>query len=281
MNDATALSSWIGREQETEELIAARPASAMAATLDYPPRPFRAGDLLPPAWHWVYFREIARQSDLGADGHAARGEFLPPIKLPRRMWAGNRLHFHQPLRIGDTVRWQSRITAVSEKHGRSGRLAFVTVHHRYSGSAGLALEEVHDIVYREAPRTDQPAPAPEPAPMAAAWRRVIAPTPVLLFRYSALTFNGHRIHYDLPYVTGVEGYPGLIVHGPLTATLLVDLYRREQPKAELRMVRFRARRPLFAGPEFAVEGAPTETGALLWALTPDGNVAMTAEIELA
>ena len=277
---AAALDDWVGRTQRTEDLIARQPAIGMAATLDRDDAP-GTGDALPPGWHWLYFVDTAPQSALGPDGHAARGEFLPPVALPRRMWGGNRLTFHRPLRIGESARRDSEIRSIDQKQGRAGALAFVTVRHSYWGPDGLALEEDHDIVYREPERLGAAAPEAVPAPCAAVWRRVIEPDPVLLFRYSALTFNGHRIHYDAPYVTEVEGYPGLIVHGPLTATLLLDLLRRERPDAVLRSIHFRARRPLFAGAPLTLEGAPDDDGAQLWALDPDGAVAMNATVTFA
>jgi 3-methylfumaryl-CoA hydratase len=169
---------------------------------------------------------MARHSEIGPDGHPKRGGFLPPVPLPRRMWAGSRLTFVQPVRVGDALTRESRILDVSGKEGRTGHLVFVTVRHDYSLASGLAITEEHDIVYRDNPQPGQPAPKPTPAPTDSQFSREIVPDPVLLFRYSALTFNGHRIHYDRSYVTEVEGYPGLIVHGPLIATLLLDLLRR-------------------------------------------------------
>ncbi|HEX9647158.1 MAG TPA: MaoC family dehydratase N-terminal domain-containing protein, partial [Alphaproteobacteria bacterium] len=213
---AESIDSWIGKSRETEDLIAPFQARAMAATLDHARAPAE-GDALPPGWHWLYFPDTPRPGALGPDGHEARGGFLPPIPLPRRMWAGNRLVFHQPLRVGERARRHSVIERIERKEGRAGALAFVTVHHRYSGAAGLALEEWHDIVYRAEPAPGAALPPGKGAPAKARWRREITPDEVLLFRYSALTFNGHRIHYDYPYVTGEEGYEGLIVHGPLTA----------------------------------------------------------------
>lgn len=273
------MTSWVGRTRQTEDLIAPFQAAGMAATLDYPAAP-GDGEALPPAWHWIYFVDTPRESDLSADGHEKRGDFLPPIKLPRRMWAGNRLLFHQPLRLGERARRESEVVSIEEKDGRQGKLAFVTVHHRYSGENGLALEEWHDIVYRAPPAGDAPPPRAQPAPMEALWRREWLPDEVMLFRYSAVTFNGHRIHYDHPYVTGEEGYEGLIVHGPLTATLLLDLIAREQPDATIKDVRFRALRPVFAGRKLTVEAASSDGGIEAWAVDADGAVAMRAAITL-
>ena len=217
--------------------------------------------------------------EVGADGHAEKGGFLPPVPLPRRMWAGSRFTFRAPLLIGDVATKVSTIQKVEHKSGRSGELVFVTVRHEVSGSAGLAIEEEHDIVYRPAAEPGAPAPAPVAAPVEADWRRPINGDPVLLFRYSALTFNSHRIHYDHPYVTGVEGYPGLIVHGPLIATLLLDGLRRAKPDAQITAFAFRAIAPTFHIDPFAVCGKITGAGkASLWA-EKSGALAMDATAE--
>ena len=280
-DDLDHLRDWIGRTEETEDLVTAFPLAAMSATLDREDPEPQAGDAVPPCWHWLYFLPIARHSGLGPDGHPARGGFLPPVPLPRRMWAGSRLEFVKPLRVGETIRRVSEICDVTPKRGKSGSLVFVLVRHRISGGDGLALIEEHDIVYREAAAPGAPPPPPKPAPAAAVWQRTIEPDPVLLFRYSALTFNGHRIHYDRTYVTGVEGYPGLVVHGPLIATLLVDLCRRRRPEATLAGFEFRAVSPVFDDRPFTVAGTPDGGAAKLWALDADGALAMTADAEFA
>ena len=278
-----AIADWVGRTRSASDLIAPFQAAGMAATLDRDRAP-EEGEALPPGWHWLFFADLPRRSALGPDGHERRGDFLPPVPLPRRMWAGNRLAFRRPLRVGERARRDSEIVSVSEKQGRRGPLAFVTVRHVYSGEDGAtALEEWHDIVYRApAPQAGPDgAPARAPAPETqAVWRREIVPDETMLFRYSALTFNGHRIHYDRPYVTGEEGYAGLIVHGPLTATLLLDLVAREAPDTALSGVRFRARRPVFAGRPLVLEAAPSADGVSARALF-DGEVAMTADIATA
>jgi 3-methylfumaryl-CoA hydratase len=276
-DDIAHLKGWLGRTQTLDDLIAPDRVSAMAATLDHDRAP-APGEALPPGWHWLYFNGAARHSELGPDGHPRRGGFLPPVPLPRRMWAGGRIVVAAGLKVGEKARRQSRIASVEAKRGRSGDLVFVTVQHRISGEAGLALEEEHDIVYRSPPEPGAPPLKQEQAPVGAVWRREVRPDPVLLFRYSALTFNGHRIHYDQPYVTGVEGYPGLIVHGPLIATLLLDLLAREAPKARLCRFEFRAKSPLFDTAPFHVNGAPdgTKGTAELWAEGPGGALAMTA-----
>ncbi|MDR2188096.1 MAG: MaoC family dehydratase N-terminal domain-containing protein [Azonexus sp.] len=208
---------------------------------------------------------------------------MPPVPLPRRMWAGSRLRFERPLCIGAQITKTSRITDVQWKQGRSGRLAFVQVEHCIEDASGLLLVEAQDIVYREAAQAGDPLPAPQAAPAKAVWRREIYPDPVLLFRYSALTFNGHRIHYDLPYAIGVEHYPERVVHGPLIATLLLDLLRREAPQQRVMAFSFRAVRPLFQGAPFHVCGQPASDGktAHLWAQDADGGLAMDATAELA
>ncbi|HEY3643041.1 MAG TPA: MaoC family dehydratase N-terminal domain-containing protein [Xanthobacteraceae bacterium] len=276
--DIDHLRTWIGRTEAIEDTVTKLPVAAMSATLDRDDPPPLPGDPLPPLWHWLYFLPLHRQSELGPDGHAKRGGFLPPVPLPRRMWAGGRFEFHRPLRVGEAIRRNSTIAEVSQRHGHTGPLVFVLVRHEIAGEDGLALIEEHDIVYREAPAPNEAAPVPRPAPAQAAWRRDIVPDDVLLFRYSALTFNGHRIHYDRRYVTEVEGYPGLIVHGPLIATLLADLLRRNVAAAMTRFS-FRAVRPLFDIAPFAVCGVPEGEAAKVWAQDAEGFLAMQADAE--
>ncbi len=275
-----SLAAWIGRTEEQEDVAAAAPLAGLAATLDHDDPPWPAGEV-PPLGHWLYFLPRAPQRAIAGDGHPRRGGFLPPVPLPRRMWAGGRLEFLAPIRTGEALRRRSTITGVEHKSGRSGDMVFVAVQHEIATAAGPVLRERHDIVYREAPRPgDAPAtPAAAEPPPAAVWRRPVTPDPVLLFRYSALTFNGHRIHYDRPYCAEAEGYPGLVVHGPLTATLLVDLFLRENPGARVTGFRFRARRPLFDVHPFTLCGAPRDGGAELWALDHEGQIAMTAGLD--
>lgn len=281
------LRSWVGRKEELADLVDAFKVAAMAATLDRDDPPPAAGDALPPAWQWMLCVPAARQSSLGPDGHPARGGFLPPVPLPRRMWAGGRLSFPQPLRVGETVRRRSEVVSVEHKSGRSGELVFVCVRHEYCGASGLAIVEEHDIVYRDLPVADRAAVPPAltflPAPVHGAWQRTIVPDDVLLFRYSALTFNGHRIHYDRRYATEVEAYPGLIVHGPLIATLLLDLLRRNLPGAVVAAFEFKALQPLFDVAPFSVHGQPDADGRTirLWAQDAEGGLAMKALASLA
>jgi 3-methylfumaryl-CoA hydratase len=281
--DLAHLRNWIGRHETVSDIVAPWPIVALAALLDRDD-PFPTHDtVLPPGGHWLYFRPAARQSDLGPDGHPRRGGFLPPVPLPRRMWAGGRLEFLHPIRVGDTITRVSRVAEVALKEGRAGPLVFVQVDHEISGPEGPALKEEHDIVYCGVSATGVPSPAPPTAPEGGVWRRAVAPDPVMLFRYSALTFNGHRIHYDQPYATKIEGYPGLVVHGPLIATLLMDLIRRERPGARLARFAFRAVSPLFDTAPFAVEGTPGADGrsARVWAVTPEGALAMTGDATFA
>lgn len=277
------LSAWIGRTEDRADLLACAPAQGLAATLDRDDGAYAPGTELPPLWHWLYFLPMARQSELGPDGHPKRGGFLPPVPLPRRMWAGSRLEWHAPLRLGETVTRHSRIASVEQKSGRSGALVFVCVRHEYANAQGVALTEEHDIVYRDLPTPGAPAPTPVRAPDGAVWTRTLVPDDVLLFRYSALTFNGHRIHYDRRYVTEVEGYPGLIVHGPLCATLMVDLVRRQMPAARIARFSFKAVAPVFDIAPFAVCGKPEADGKTiqLWVQHDDGSLAMTGTATLA
>jgi 3-methylfumaryl-CoA hydratase len=283
--DLSHLKSWIGRTEERSDTITSAPPAMLSATLDREERPWLAGDALPELWHWLYFLPQHPQREIAPDGHPRRGGFLPPVPLPRRMWAGGRLEFHEPLAIGDSVLRTSTIADVSEKSGRSGSLVFVRVRHEIAheaaGRSGAALTEEHDIVYRDPPRADAPAPTPQRAPTDETFARTIEPSPVLLFRYSALTFNGHRIHYDRTYCIEEEGYPGLVVHGPLIATLLVDLLHRQLPKARLRRFAFKAVRPIFDIAPFQVCGRVDGHTVRLWARDHEGWLAMEAGAELA
>jgi 3-methylfumaryl-CoA hydratase len=280
------LRAWIGRHETAHDVARVAPALGLAATLDRPdliarlPTP---GAVLPPAWHWLYFLPTALQSTLGPDGHPTRGGFLPPVTLPRRMWAGSRLTFPAAIAFDAPLERSSTIAAVEHKSGRSGELVLVTVRHEIRVRDALAVTDEHDIVYRQAPQPGAPPARPaEPDPARAAdFRRTITTDPVLLFRYSALTFNGHRIHYDRSYVTGVEGYPGLVVHGPLQATLLLDLLDRHLPGGRVASFTFRARSPVFDTAPFDVCGAREGSIVRLWTLAPDGRIAMDAVAELA
>ncbi len=278
------LQTWQGKSEVLDDLITPAPLRALSATLDRDDPLPQAGTELPPLWHWLFFLPHHRQSEIGADGHAKRGGFLPPVPLPRRMWAGGRLHWHAPLRVGDVVKRVSTIESVTHKAGRSGDLLFVLVKHEVHNAQGLCLTEEHDIVYRPAAQPSDPVSPPVAAQQQASWKRTITPDDVLLFRYSALTFNGHRIHYDRKYVTDVEGYPGLIVHGPLIATLLVDLVRRHTDRP-IRSFEFKALRPTFECADQRMLRVSGETDAngssiQLWAQDHEGWLTMQATAEL-
>jgi 3-methylfumaryl-CoA hydratase len=271
---------WTGRVESRIDQVTAAPIAALSATLDRRDPFPRPGDPVPPLWHWLWFLPLYRQSELGPDGHSNHSDFLPPAPLPQRMWAGSRFEFRGTLRVGDTIARRSQVVDVQQKQGRTGPLVFVLARHDISNAGGIAITEEQDIVYRANPFTGDAAPAPEPrqAPSNSAWERTVVPDDVLLFRYSALTFNGHRIHYDRRYATEVAGYPGLVVHGPLIATLLIDLLRCNLPQASLSRFEFRAVSPLFDTSPFTICGKP-EPGTKtveLWAKDSSGMLAMTA-----
>jgi 3-methylfumaryl-CoA hydratase len=276
------LEKWVGRTETISDEITPTPMAQLAATLDFEAPIPKPGDLLPPLWHWLYFPSIHRRSALGPEGHAIRGGFLPPVPLPRRMWAGGRFLFHHALVVGRRYTRTSRILEVRQKEGRTGPLIFVVVRHEIGSAEGLALIEEQDIVYREHPKMGDLTPTPQPAPKDAKWERTIRPDNVLLFRYSALTFNAHRIHYDYRYATEIEGYPGLVVHGPLIATLLIDVIRRQMPQARIAQFRFRAVSALFDTGPFSVCGKPENDAKTisLWARDECGGLATTATATL-
>ena len=286
MTDADALRSWIGRTERRRETLSPWPLAGLAATLDHEDPAPRPGDPLPPGAHWLYFHEAAPMSRLGPDGHPQRGGFLPPVALPRRMWAGGRLSFHTPLYVGDAAERVSQVADIKVRTGRTGDLVFVLVRHTISGPRGVALVEEHDIVYRDHPSPDDVPPAPQTAPADAAWSETVPPSPTLLFRYSALTFNGHRIHYDRPYAMEEEGYPGLVVQGPLVATLLLDLAGRVRPDRTLTRFAYRVLAPLFDTAPFTVNGradgdGPEGDKLALWAAGSAGELAVRAEAAFA
>ena len=269
------LRTWQGKNEQRSDLISAFPSNALAATLDRDDPEYGAGDPLPPLWHWLHFLPIHKLKDSGYDGHAALGSFLPPVPLPRRMWAGSRLTFLAPMKIGQALQKCSTVKSVAHKSGRSGDLVFVTVVHEVFDSDQLCLKEEHDIVYRAAPAKGAIIPASPSAPERSHFSRKIDPDPVLLFRYSALTFNGHRIHYDHPFCINAEGYGGLVVHGPLLATLMLDLLRREMPEAQVSAFEFRAISPVFDTHPFSVHGKAKTDGTIqLWIKRHDGVLAM-------
>ncbi|HXQ40032.1 MAG TPA: MaoC family dehydratase N-terminal domain-containing protein [Candidatus Udaeobacter sp.] len=252
----------VGRSRTAEETARVEPLALLAALLEAD-WPLGAGEPVPPAWHWVYFAPPARQSDLGPDGHEAADDLLPPHRGQARMWAGSRLAFEGNLIIGERLRRRSRVLAVESKSGRSGPFLLVRLEHAIEGEADGRIVEEQDLVYRapSAPGLQPSGPAPsEPA----TFERLLVPDPVLLFPFSAATGNPHRIHYDHPYATGVEGYPGLVVHGPLMAILMLDLMHRTRPKERIRRLAFRAERPAFLPDPLAIRGRPCAGGFELW-----------------
>ena len=275
------LKDWLGKTRTMQDFAAPFPVLALSATLDEDDPEPRMGDPLPPLWHWLYFLDAARQSRISPDGHAERGDFMPPVPLPRRMWAGSRLVFDgEPLRLGETIQRVSEIVSVEPKSGASGAMVFVTVRHTVSGPRGKSFGEEQDIVYREAARPGEKARDPKPAPTDPTWSRKLVPDPVMLFRFSALTFNGHRIHYDHPYVTGAEGYAGLIVHGPLLGMLQMELARRSNPGKVPASFEFRALSPAFGGSSLTV-GARTETDGSVttWIANDSGDLAQQGKVK--
>jgi 3-methylfumaryl-CoA hydratase len=287
------LQSWVGRTQTMSEAISAVPLRQMAALMNDERRmrePMHAG-ALPAGWHWLYFNPLEVQAKLGADGHPERGDFLPPVALPRRMWAGSRLHWSRDFEAGMQVEKTSRILNVTEKSGRSGRMVFVTVGHSYADAGGLILEEEHDIVYREA------ASAAETQALSQLGQQVregvhqferqgqtVLPwqtDAVALFRYSAATFNGHRIHYDVDYCRQVEGYPGLVVHGPLLATLLLHLVQtRVAPGRAVARFEFRALKPTFDLSGFHLHCSAQDEALAVWTTNNIGQVGVDGRVTL-
>ncbi len=274
---SSEFSDWIGRSEELTDVLEPARSNALRAALgDVSAR--TAGEALPLLHHWLYFWNVQPPAGLGEDGHPAKGGFLPPVPLPRRMWAGGRLEFIQPLHLGERVTKVSKILDVQEKSGKTGKLVFVTVEHRLSGESGLAVVEEQDLVYRE-PAAPGSVTAPSgagPAPQAA-WHETVTPDTVLLLRYSALTMNGHRIHYDLPYARDEEAYPALVVHGPLQATLLIDLAERNMG-GPIRKFAFRGQQPAFTGALLHVCGEAGDDGVNVWT-EQDGRKNMIATVE--
>lgn len=269
---------WKPQARVLNDVITRWPVEALAATLDS--QAPATGEALPPGWHWAYFLEAVTPDLIGIDGHPQRGNFLPPIEhLPRRMYAGGVLRWFRPLRIGADATRTSEVTRIEEKLGRTGPLVFITVVHTIRADGERCIEETQNLVYRAAAEPGVAAPKSTPVPAEPEWSRLVRPDPVMLFRYSAITFNGHRIHYDAPYVREVEGYPDLIVHGPLMATLLLETLRHEGGMVCPVEFRFRALRPMFANTPIRAEGRSTATGAELWIRGPEGGLAMHAEAE--
>ncbi len=270
---STDLSAWLGKQQTVVDRMDPGHAARIAVTLGDPIP--EAGMRLSPLWHWAFFLETVPIAQTGLDGHPARGSFLPPADNRNRMWAGGRVSFDGALEVGVEARKTSTVTAIQEKKGRTGSLLFVTVKHDIEQNGKLVVSEEQDIVYRE------PSPpklqGTEPAPPSQ-WSESVDPSPVLLFRYSAVTFNSHRIHYDHPYVTQTEGYPGLVIHGPLIATMMCRAFAHAHPNASVKHLAYRGLRPLIAPKRFSVAGTVVAPGeAKLWA-EQDATLAHQAEL---
>jgi 3-methylfumaryl-CoA hydratase len=286
LQETTSIKDWVGRTQKQEDEVSLSAVRRMAATLDQDPDAYSRGSEIPESWYVILFGPFARQSALAPDGHATTGDFLPPMRDARRMFGGRRVRFHRPLRTGDVVERVSTIARVEAKSGRSGPFTLLTVVHELNTGAGLALTEEQDLVYRPA-ATNAGAATPvgkEQPPQASEtekpeWSRSMAPDTALLFRYSALTFNAHRIHYDLPYTRDVEKYPALVMNGGLTALLLVET-ARPQLRARIAGYDARAMRPLFVGQSMTFNGRRRGEGAELWACGPDGARAYQVNVTL-
>ncbi len=274
-----AIDAWIGREECTCDTVTLSPAQRLVATLDAVAS-FHDGCELPLLGHWLYFLPSVLTSELGNDGHPRKGGFLPPIELPRRMWAGSQIEFQRPLCIGQNIERRSTIVDIKVKEGRSGQLIFVKLRHEVFAESRMAIVEHQDIVYRHSSPMNVALPEGSRSIYSAQWRRRIAPTSMLLFRYSALTFNSHRIHYDETYAKQEEGYPAPVVHGPLIATLMLDHLCRVLPKLRVDSFSFRAIKPLFVTDSFEVCIALDGDTARLWAEDNEGFVATTGEAHL-
>jgi 3-methylfumaryl-CoA hydratase len=273
--DLDHLRGWIGKTTEASDIVTAHLVMGLRATLFQEIGEPKHGDAAPWTTHWCMAQPVFPMSELSQDGHPTRGGFLPPVPLPRRMWAGGELQFFDAMRVGDEVKRSSRISDVTMKTGSTGVLCFVAVEHEISTPRGVAIRERHDIVYREmssaAPATPTKAPPPPPA---AKHRESHMADPVLLFRYSALTFNGHRIHYDRDYVTKVEGYPGLVFHGPLQASFIVELAAKLHGGMPPKKLSYRGVQPLFEGSEFSVNANDNGAGIELWTANSAGQPTM-------
>ena len=277
MDTSKKILEWINKTTEAEDTIRLQPANFMEATLNRPPK-LKEGDNLPPLWHWIYFLEAKPESDLGRDAHPKKGDFLPPIQLPRRMWAGGRFTFYNDLVIGEKAKKITTIKKIVEKEGSAGPLCFITLEHKIYSKDEISIIEEQDLVYLQDQQGSKSLPLAQNNVEKADFSQEIHPSAILLFRYSALTFNGHRIHYDLDYAKNVEGYDGLVFHGPLTATLLLDLALKER-KQPIKKYSFRGIAPLSNLDCFWIEGKSEDNAAILWARRKDGVVAMKAKAD--
>ncbi|MGY9000069.1 MAG: acyl-CoA dehydrogenase [Rhodospirillales bacterium] len=276
-----SLQNWVGRSQVVTDIISLPVIENMSATLGRDPGELKAGDPLPPSWHWLFFNRGPVPGNLRPDGHIASSNFVPPIPLPRRMWAGNKIDVTKVLTIGRPAECLTTIESIIEKEGSSGRLIFLEERSEVTDDYNGYLLDRKTIVYRAEANNNKFIKS-NAAPVDSTWRQTLEPNSVLLFRYSALTFNSHRIHYDRDYTTEIEGYPALLVHGPLIATLLMNLLRQEMPRANVRNMNIRATAPIFVDGAFTVNGVPAKNGKSveLWATTGSGELAMTIDAEL-
>ena len=274
--DVDHLRQWIGCTATAQDTVSPRLVAGYLAVLNDPNPERDLGDLAPLAIHWCLAPETRPMSQLGLDGHPKRGGLLPPVPLPHRMWAGGRIDSFGRFRVGDLITRTSTVQDVTVKTGRSGTLCFVAVDHAFVGPQGPILTERHDIVYRAPRDPNAPAPAVPNAPKAH-WSYSVMADPVLLFRYSAITFNGHRIHYDRNHAITSEGYTGLVVHGPLQATMMLEYaaqLRGNPPKT----FTFRGVSPMMDGAAFTVNAATATDGGLdLWTAAADGRLCMQAQ----
>jgi 3-methylfumaryl-CoA hydratase len=273
--DVAALQSWVGRQSVAADPMTPFGARALAALLDHAREP-GVGDAVPLAWHWLYFLDAPSSAATGVDGHPHTGDFLPPVPLPRRMWAAGAIKLERPLRLGEPAEKRSTIAAINAKEGKSGPLVFVMLEHVITQGGAVCIQEEQTLVYRAAALRVAPLPPGEPAPLAADWSRTVVPTAVQLFRFSALTYNAHRIHYDRPYATGIEFYPSLVVHGPLILIQLLDLVERGASPTPLAAVRFRAVRPSFVDTPLRLQARRDRAELMLWSADEQNNVGMTA-----
>lgn len=281
--DLNAYRSWIGHQTEARDVVTASPLARMSAWLDREDPEPQPGDPIPPGGHLLYFLSKTRQSALGPEGGNPRDDLEPPIPLQRKVWAGCRMWFQAPIRVGDEIRRVGTVKSLTPKSGRSGPLVFMTIRDEIIGPSGPAMAEEMDIIFREDPKAAEALPPAQARPAEPSWRRTVKADAPLLFRFSALTYNSHRIHYDYVYTTRVENYPGLLVTGPLQAVLLLDLVRRHDSARPITEFSCRALRPIFEGTEISVEGAtaPEGSGAMLWTMDQSGAVGMTASARFA
>lgn len=278
MAETIDLQDWVGKKEQREDYSYPLPAKALALTLNNIAFAAEEGYPLPELWYWLYFLPLVPMAEVGPDGHPKRGGFLPPIDLERRMWASGTLSFHDELLLGETLHKTSEIASIAEKEGKAGKMVFVTVKHTIASQRGMAVEEEQNIVYLPMPERFV-APKPHPLPAELDWKAPYPIDPVLLFRFSALTFNGHKIHYDRRYAEEVEKYPGLVVHGPLQALLLFEAAKQKNPDKKPASYSFRAVRPLFEFDRISLAGKSSSAESLdLYTANTDDNIGMQASM---